>query len=64
MSFDYMIECFYANGDHKFTYSSKYMRTLAGRPYKVVVHGTVPAADVNAIRNSAALDAEIIYHGN
>lgn len=60
MGFDFIIECFYANGERKFTYSSKYMRTRAGRPVKVIVRGPVTASDVHAIRNSA-LNADITY---
>lgn len=62
MNFDFILECLYKNGVRKFTYSTKYMRTADGRPVQVNVRGPVTPADVYAIRNTADMDAEIIYH--
>lgn len=61
MTFDMAIECTYPNGEVKYTYSSKYMRTALGRPVKVRVFGPYTVADVHAIRNSAVMGAAIEY---
>lgn len=57
-----IIECHYVNGERGFAILSKYMnRQGLGRPVKVIVTGPVTPADINAIRNSAAIGAEIVY---
>lgn len=61
MHFPMMIECVYEGGAVLFTYSPKYMRTLLGRPVRVVVHGQTSAADRHAIKNSAHQTAHIEY---
>lgn len=60
-----LIECTYSNGETRTVEKTNWMLKYgAGRPVKVVVHGHTSPADRNAIKNSAAMSAEIIYRGD